>query len=329
MPRLSCVVLVSTVLLMTAGCGHYAGTTRNPTFAAPTADGPTAVVAIECESSKPYHGGVTPAAAAFLSLHKSKLNVDPTRSFVDPTDAMLVCSTFGQGAQGIYGSGFDGKKWTVSSTLRDFVKGVGASASAKSVLISLIVYQRNCTNDSATVTDERGRNIGTIESNRVRCGEPQSESLRELLFSADGTLLWKTWGSAMNDVDAVEKKLAPMLAQIPAEKFVAGRAVVLPTAMAMTTPPPSSPAAADPPLMVTAASAPDAPPPETADTLVSRLASSATPECGQYARTVCTMATLGACRDAVALANAKSVPDAKCKVMKRAAAKGAVAGAYR
>ncbi|MFO0741468.1 MAG: hypothetical protein U0270_36565 [Labilithrix sp.] len=258
------------------GCGTLSNTAESPAFHG-RASGKTAVVTVECDGGAP--------AANLTTVSGNKMKALLAAKHVDvaaPSAPALVCTTYGRGMGGV--DGFDVPA-NVASMIRETAKASGA----ETVLVNVAAYHRGCS-DSEPKCDK------SIDGATVR----------DLLFSAEGALLWKKWDFAPENGDEAERALAMMFADVPADKLVTASVA------------PASKVEAKPvatPMVAAAVPSPEpAPAPETSATLIKQVSSDASPACVGYAKLTCDRTTLDACREAVAFVNTQPAA-AKCKTL--------------
>jgi hypothetical protein len=180
---------------------------------------------------------------------------------------------------------------SVASMIRETAKASGA----ETVLLNVAAHHRGCS-DSEPSCDK------SIDGATVR----------DLLFSADGALLWKKWDFAPENGDEAEHAIALMFADVPADKLVTASAA---PAVKVEAKPVATPmiAAAVPAPAPEAVQAP-APEPETPASLMKEIDSGVNNTCVAYAKLTCDRTSLDACRDAVDFVNTHPAA-AKCKVL--------------
>lgn len=273
--------LVVAAVAALVGCGTLSNTAESPAFHGQT-KGKAAVVTVECDR------GVPAESLATVSGDKMKAQLKARHLEVSASDPSLLCTTYGRGTGGI--DGFDVPS-NVASMVRDTAKASGADT----VLVNVAAYHRGCS-DSDAKCDKTVRGA----------------TAREILFSAEGAILWKKWDFASENEDEAEHVFAKMLADVPADKLV--------TAAATTTAPVAKVEAKVEPkqtnAMVAAAvpSAEPTPAPETPASLLKQVSSKANTTCAGYAKLTCDRTSLDACRDAVAFVNTQPTA-AKCTTL--------------
>lgn len=267
------------------GCGTLSNTVESPTFHGHAA-GKAAVVTVECDRGAPASNLATVSGDKMKTLLKAH-QID----VATPANPALVCTTFGRGM-----GGFDGFEVpaNVASMIRDTAKASGA----ETVLVNVAAYDRGCSDSDAKC--EKSINGATV---------------RDILFSADGTILWKKWDFAPESSDEAERTFSKMLADVPADKLVTASVTpdVAPATKVETKP-----------VALIAAAVPQAEPvpvPETPASILKQVSSTANSACVGYAQLTCDRTSLDACRDAVAFVNTQPSA-AKCKTLtKRVKAK--------
>jgi hypothetical protein len=272
-------LLVAAVAAL-VGCGALSNTAESPALHGHVS-GKAAVLTVECDRGAPASALATVSGDKMKALLKSR-RIDVAA----PADPALVCTTYGRGMGGI--DGFDVPA-SVASMIRDTAK----ASSAETVLVNVVAYDRGCS--------ER----------EPKCDKSiDGATVRDLLFSADGAMLWKKWNWAPENGDEAERALAPMFADVPADKLVTASAA---PAVKVEAKPATSPMIAA--AITSSEPAPEpAPEPETAATLIKQLASDAKSVCVGYAKLTCDRSTLDACREAVAFVNTQPSA-AKCKTL--------------
>jgi hypothetical protein len=279
MVRFSLVVAAVAALV---GCGTLSNTAESPAFHG-RASGKTAVLTVECDRGAP--------ASTLTTVSSKKMKAALASRRVDvvaPADPALVCTTYGRGMGGV--DGFNAPA-SVASMIRETAKASGA----ETVLLNVAAHHRGCS-DSEPSCDK------SIDGATVR----------DLLFSADGALLWKKWDFAPENGDEAEHAIALMFADVPADKLVTASAA---PAVKVEAKPVATPmiAAAVPAPAPEAVQAP-APEPETPASLMKEIDSGVNNTCVAYAKLTCDRTSLDACRDAVDFVNTHPAA-AKCKVL--------------
>jgi hypothetical protein len=255
------------------GCNTQ-GQARNPTFTAAAAPDPAVVVApIACRSEYASKAG-DGMQSQFNLLLKSQLNVKPVE--LDKEQETAVCA-----AMGGYGDGV--KDWKARATLMAVVQGVAKNEHAQSVLVPVAKYATQCQKDQSVIKDADGRTVASVDRGTETCKEGGA-SLHALLFSADGSLLWKSWAGvrggavapgivgiaqASGGVPDVEKSVTALLDHVPAKFVDAGGAPAAPAAEASAKP------------------AKEGAPADDIDAIVSSKLGDAPAECKQLARAMC------------------------------------------
>jgi len=268
-------LLVASVAAL-VGCGALSNTTVSPAFHGRTL-GKAAVVTVECDRGGPASGLTTISGDKMKSLLEAR-RVD----VVAPSDPALICTTFGRGMGGI--DGFDVPA-SVASMIRETAKASGA----ETVLVNVAAYHRGCSDSEA------------------KCEKSISgATVRDVLFSADGAILWKKWDFAPENADEAEHAFAMMFGDVPTEKLISASASAVKVETKTDTKPPAA-------VPMIAAAVPAAEP-ETRATLVKQVSSDTNSACVGYAKLTCERTALDACRDAVAFVNTQPSA-AKCKTL--------------
>lgn len=275
--------LVVAAVAALVGCGTLSNTVESPAFHG-HAPGKAAVLTVECDQGAPT------SALATISGDRMKALLAARRvDLVTPPSAALVCTTYGRGMGGI--DGFDVPAG-VASTIRDTAKASGA----ETVLVNVVAYDRGC-------SDREPKCDKSIDGATVR----------GLLFSADGTILWKKWDFAPESRDQSEQAFAKMFADVPADKLVT--AAVTPASVPATVPAKVDAPAPAVAIVAAAVPSPEATPAaETPASLLKQVESDTNAACVGYAKLTCDRTSLDACREAVAFVNTQP-PAAKCKAL--------------
>lgn len=264
-------LLVASVAAL-VGCGTLSNTAESPAFHGHI-EGRTAVLTVECDRNVP----ATNVSSVSGDTMKSVLKAH-SLEVVAPADAALMCTTFGRGMGAL--EGFD-----VPAEVASMIKNTAKASGAETVLVNVAAYHR-----SGSDSDIDGTTV------------------RDLLFSADGAILWKKWDFAPESKGEAEQSFATMFADVPSNKLVT--ASVAPASKVEVA---AAPAAQ--PMIATAVASPEPEAkPETAASLMSDVRADANSACQGYAKLVCDKTTLDACKEAVAFVNTQPAA-AKCKTL--------------
>lgn len=274
-------VLVAAVAAL-VGCGTLSNSAKSPSFHGSAHA--AAVLTVECDRGAPASG------VASVSGDKMKASLKAHHlDAASPADAALICSTYGRGMGGV--EGFD-----VPANVASIVRDTAKASNADSVLVDVVAYDRGCSDSDAHCSEK------SIDGATVRA----------LLFSADGAIMWKKWDFAPEADGEAERAFAVMFADVPADKLVTAAAT--PAVKTEAAPTTMVAAAVSSPEPVAAAPAPA---PETAATLISEVRADASSTCAGYAKLVCDKTSLDACREAVSFVNERQPTAAKCKALSK------------
>lgn len=278
MVRIAALLVASVAALV--GCGSLSNTAESPALKGRVTK--AAVVTIECDGGTPATNLATKSGEKMKAVLK-----DRHMDVIAPSDPSAVCAAYGRGMGGIEGFAVPP---SVIAMIRDTAKASGS----ETVLVNVVAYNRGC-------SDSEPKCEKSIDGATVR----------DLLFSTDGTLLWKKWDFAPENGDEAEHAISMVLADVPADKLITASNVA-----------PSIAKPADAKPMVAAAvpaPAPEpvaAPAPETPASLLKQVSSDTNSACVDYAKLTCDRTTLDACRDAVDFVN--SHPSAaNCKKLSK------------
>ncbi len=202
-PSLRSVVLAA--WLCSSACApHRFGAYRGPTFAEPTAPGPTAVVElVQCNAPGRNTRGNTfvPVRDAYGEALKEKLQ--RAEVGIDDKARGKLCSALTATIQGEWGF-IAPKWWDVEPPVAKVISQVTERTQAKTILVPMVVGYIGCVNNEHEVRNADGVPVGTVvDKNAVTCTESSVAFVGAFLFSADGTMLWK----AMQQSDAYEAEV--------------------------------------------------------------------------------------------------------------------------
>lgn len=199
------------LLAFAIGCATVQTTAelRNPRFPEPVAAAPTlAFETVPCSAE----GGVTALSAPVGPDLDTRLSaaLGPLRVALDPPSVAAACAGLAHDRV-LYDDLLLGTEWSVGADLTAAIQRAARVSGAGSVLLPLVRSRAACRPDDGFARDELGRPLSASGSIGEGCSGGGPLDVGLFLFSADGTLLWKSTGSAARPE---QLSLAPVLGRV-------------------------------------------------------------------------------------------------------------------
>jgi hypothetical protein len=195
-----------------AGCIHFKGSARNPAFREATAPPPSLVSApLVCRAGRSGHGDQL--VAQIRLLVRAQTGTEGVS--LSGTEQSALCANLENDRDGILG---DPKDWSVGAILSSTIRAIAEANQVGSVVLPVVATQESCEADKSTVRNAQGQTVATVDHGTTTCEESPGGLLHLYLFSADGTLLWKSWAIVRStDGRSIEGSVTGLFLGIPVD----------------------------------------------------------------------------------------------------------------
>ena len=206
-------VLGSTGLATLTGCAGLMGGGPHRSDQFPTGNAPeptiaTAVVACVTKALPPGSG--SELTARFDALARTAMPAGAVP--LSPAATVALCGT-------VFGSdSFQAwRETTPAPSAAAVIRELAQATGAKSIAMPAMRLYARCEKDQKTVRDANGVPIATIDENTQTCRMDRLKDIGLFLFSADGTILYRsTQRAGMGSSEDPEPQMNEVLANIPA-----------------------------------------------------------------------------------------------------------------
>ena len=262
------------------------GPHRSDQFAAGNAPEPTAATAVlSCVTKALPYGSGDALTARFDALARSAMPAAPVP--LSPGATSVLCSTVAAS------DSFQAwREWNPPASATAVIRELAQATGAKSIAMPAMRLYARCEQDTKTVRDATGATIATIQENTQTCRLDRIKDIGLFLFSADGTILYRsTKRAGMGSSEDPEPEMNEVLANIPATfSAPAGGAGTMAPADGRAAAPSAAPGRVGaPPAAYAAPAAPQgvAPTDPQIGDAIGELNAKAPADCKKFVKTVC------------------------------------------
>jgi hypothetical protein len=200
-------------LAILSGCAGLmgGGPHRSDQFAAGNAPQPTVATAVlSCVTKALPYGSGDALTSRFDALARAAMPGAPVS--LSPAATKVLCSTV---AASDYFQAW--REWNPPASATAVIRELAQATGAKSIAMPAMRLYARCEQDTKTVRDASGMPIATIQENTQTCRMDRLKDIGLFLFSADGTILYRSTRRAGNgSSEDPEPEMNEVLANIPA-----------------------------------------------------------------------------------------------------------------